>query len=203
MSKRRTRPGGVMARAIMRRPDKRRAHAVVGKGLPLGLAGGERSFLADQQAGLLIGLPDRRKRDGAGARMAGAAGAGGELCLLMRVQTRRHGDAAVGRIGAAAGKHELPGHEGVPHVAAAHQHVELAALAVEQDQRAGVARAQRPWPSAFASSLSTSALVMPSMRRPYGVSGAMERVRIEPGLAGLHSSGCVSMRSSSPPKPCM
>ena len=100
---------------------------MVGKGLPFGLAGGERPFLADQQAGLLVGLPDRRERDGAGAREAGAAGAGSEFCFLVRVQARGHDDAAVGRIGAAAGKHELPGHEGMPHVAAPHQHVEFAA----------------------------------------------------------------------------
>ncbi len=75
-----------MARAIRRETGKRRAHAVLGEGLPLGLAGDEGRFLADQQAGFLVGfgeLPTARWR---GARKAGAASACGELRLFVRVQ---------------------------------------------------------------------------------------------------------------------
>ena len=144
VSKRRTRLGGVMARAMKRSGVQRGLDAVLGKALPVGLGRREGAFAADQQAGFLIGLADGRKRDGAGPRRAGAAGAGGQLGFFLRVQGGGDGNAAVGRIGAAAGKDELAGHEGMAGMAPAHQHQNLVALAVEQDQGRGVARAQRP-----------------------------------------------------------
>ena len=69
--------------------------------------------------------------------MAGDAG------FLVGMQVRGHRDAAVGGVGASAGKHELAGHEGVLLVATPHQHVEFAAFAVEQDQGGRVAGPHR------------------------------------------------------------
>ena len=116
---------------------------MIGKSLPVGLAGGERRFLANQEARLLVGFPDRRERNGAGARQAGAPGAGPEFCLLVRVEAGGDGDAAVGRIGAAAREDEFSGHEGMPHVATSHQYVECAALMVEDNEGRRIARPQR------------------------------------------------------------
>ena len=114
------------------------------KAPPVALAGGERAFLADQQAGFLIGFAYRRKRDGASPGKARAPRAGGQLGFFLRMQAGGHRNAAVRGVGAAARKHEFARHEGMPCVAASHQDEEVAGAAVEQDQRRGIARPERP-----------------------------------------------------------
>ena len=147
---------------------ERRLHAVFGKALPVGLGGGERALAADQQAGLLIGLADRRQRDRAGARRA----SGG--CCRGRALPLRRGcrpSATATRLSAGSvrppGKTNLPGMKACRAWRRPISTLDLAAAAVEQDQRRGVARAQRPCRRAAHRPVGFG-LVMPSMRPSSG-----------------------------------
>ena len=169
---------------------------MVGKALPVGLAWSKGALAADQQAGLLIGLADRRQGDGAGAgRRCGAAIGAQPGLFVADARSSATGDAAVGRVGAAAGKHEFAGHEGM----AAHAGGPSARVtsSPERSSRISVAASRGrsgPPPSAKScdSALSTSARVMPSMavpsrscrRRPLPADGDRQHAQ---------ASGCVSM----------
>jgi hypothetical protein len=106
---------------------------VFGKALPITPGRREVALAADEQAGFLVRLADRRQRNGAGACHARAAKAGGQVGLFLCKEPCCDGNAAVGRIGTAAGKDEFPGHEGMTGMAPAHQHLDVIALAVKQD----------------------------------------------------------------------
>ena len=144
MSKRRTRPGGVMARATKRSGSQRRLHAVLDETLPVGLGGRERALAPDQQAGLLIGLADRRKRDGA-RPCAGSCARWSRAAWLLRAGQASSATGTRPSSGSVRppGKTNLPGMKAWLRMAPAHQHAHFAALAVEQDQRRGVARPHR------------------------------------------------------------
>ena len=182
MSKRRTRPGGVMARATKRSAVQRGLDAVLGKALPVGLGGGEGPS-ADQQAGLLIGLADRRQRDGAGAGCAVA-----RLVLPTAWRSRRGCRPPATAMRLSAGSVRPPGNTNLPGMKACRawrrpiSTLQLAALAVEQDQRRRVARPQRPSPP------SAKSLRL----RPVSTC----RLWSCPSIDGSsrHSSGWVSMR---------
>ena len=176
----------------------------------LGLAVCERRLAADQQPRFLIGLADRRKRDGAGAGRAGRAGCG-RFWPLRPDAGPGHGNAAVVRVRAAARKDELARHEGVPGVAAAHQHQDFAArvgrAASASRRRADATdpcrarcRAIRPcrfrsWSCRPCFPLAEHAWTAWNRAAGTGEGWASS--------TALHASGCLSKDRPSPPKPCI
>ena len=140
VSKRRTRPGGVIARAIRKRPDGSGSRPASANGFhgpsssalrlpllrpgkgrsPRRLRGWRRPPASARATAVILGLPFKQVG-------------------FQRLRNRgRHRHAAVSCIDAAAGKDEFAGHEHHLVVASADQHFWHCAGAIDQDQRGGI-----------------------------------------------------------------
>ena len=113
VSKRLTRPGGVIARAIRNRLDGSgsRPASVNGAQGPSSFARGPFSLAPEAQPGLLAGLADRGDRQRLGPRGRDLRAALQQVGLELPGNRRGHRNAVIGLVDTAAGKDELAGHE--------------------------------------------------------------------------------------------
>ena len=138
VSKRRTRPGGVIARAIRNRLDGSGNRPASEKGFHAPSSTAPVAFAAETEAGFLAGLADRGNRQRARARGGDLRTALQQIGLQRFRDRRRHWNAVVGFIDASAGKDEFAGHEHHLVVALANQDFRHGSAAIDQDQRGGI-----------------------------------------------------------------
>ena len=98
---------------------------------------------AEREARLLEGLPDRGERERPSEFGRSSPRPREQLRLDGRIERAGDGHPAIPRFDRAAGKDELAGHEFMALVAFAHENADLAAPALDDDQRRGVARTER------------------------------------------------------------
>ena len=141
VSKRRTRPGGVIARAIRNRLDGSGSRPASANGFQAPSSFDRLVDLAaEAEPGFLAGLADRGDRERARAGRYDLRAALEQIGLELGGDRSGDRNAVVRLVDAAAGKNIFARHEHHLVVALADQHLRLVAGAIDQDQRRRVLR---------------------------------------------------------------